>query len=601
MPPNPEGERRRENDEAQNPRNPPNRPAFRAYFERIERWKTATLEWVSEPDEWKKRLTKTIKISPKVENKPFLEVLGGNGIESDAIPCFIQPSRSSARWSRRVSRIERFCEGGTYVLQDAIPGGPEISEFSGTPEPEAWVSDRNWVEEGFVGDHPNYPRILDNKTLHLVLLKKRFPEDSQGDAVGPPRRIYIKNPNGASVVAMIKTTPVSQVEGFRHLFADYITVTPEPKFMLRMSTWWGGCFVISFNVPYYGISTQELQDCRDISNDGSNDGQRLRNRYNLDFLHLKDYETSNYERSSFHDHAILHEAVYSLTVTGKSDKYWTAACLDDHVFDEESNLESDEETLELDGKSDPIIHQAVLEAEGDLTKSPRSYAIAALKMALDKIVEHHVNILDWFKASFSLHTSEAQSKIPTKEMNTWLEKFPRTLSHVTYSTANMVTKLDYFLTEDVIFSRDGLPQGVLWQSLQYDPNALQSLLEIQQHRNQLRDIAGELRQLTLACKEVRRQRQTDNEGEQQIITGRVYRAAIAAFGFAILNTVAQLYSAKPSNDEPGSWPSYVAMVVFCILMGVVIAVYLFWQQVRQWFGRLVAFLPERPRALPDRP
>ncbi|RSL64956.1 hypothetical protein CEP54_004427 [Fusarium duplospermum] len=550
MPPNPEGERRRENDEAQNPRNPLKRPPLRGYFERIERWTTATLEWVSEPDEWRRRLAKTDKISPTVENKPFIEFIGGIGIESDDIPSFIQPSRRSARWSRRVSRIERFCEGGGFVLRDAIVGDPERSEFPGTQEPEAWVSDRNWVEENFVGDRPNYPRILDNKTLHLVLLKKRFPEDSQGDDVGPPRRIYIKNPNGASVVAMIRTTPVSQVEGFRHLFAEYITATPGPKFMLRMSPWWGGCFVISFNIPYYGISTQELQDSRTVSTGG----EPLRNRYDLGFLHLKDHETSDDERSPFHDHAILHEAVYSLTVTGKSDKYWTAACLDDHFFDEESNLESDEETLELDGKSDPIIHQAVLEAQGDLTKSPRSYAIAALKIALDKIVEHHANILEWFKDSFSLHTSDAQD-ISTEEVNTWLEKFPKTLSHVTYSTSNLVAKLEYFLKDDVIFGPDGLPRGVLWQSLQYDPNALQSLLEIQYHRSQLRDIAGDLRQLALACEEVRRQRQADSEGEQHIITGRVYRAAIAAFGFAILNTVAQLYSAKPSNDEPGSWPS----------------------------------------------
>ncbi|UPK98849.1 hypothetical protein LCI18_009784 [Fusarium solani-melongenae] len=527
MQPNTEGERRRENNEAQKPRNPLKHPAFRDYVERFERWTTATLEWVDwfEPDEWKKRLASTHKISPEVENKPFVESLRGNGIEFDDIPCFIWLSKSSARWDRRVSQIERFCASGEFVLQNAIAGDPERSELTGTQEPEAWVSDRNWVDEALVGPRPDYPRILDNKKLYLVLQKKRFPEGSQGDAVGPPRRIYIKNPNGASVVAMIKTTPASQVEGFRNLFADYITSTPEPKFILRESPWWGGCFVISFNVPYYGISTPDLQDCRTISNGG----KRLRNRHDLDFLHLKGYEEFDDERSFFHDNAILHEAVYSLTVTGKSDKYWTAVCLDDHVFDEESNLESDEETLEVDGKSDPIL----LQAEGNLTKSPRAYAVAALKVALDKIVDHHGNVQDWFKASFSLHTSDTEDgpleKISAEEMHTWLEKFPKTLSHVTHSTSSLVTKLDHFLAEDVIFGQDGLPRGVLWQSLQNDANALRSLLAIKQYRNQLRDIVSELRQLALACKEVRRQRQTDNEGEQQIITGRVYRVAIAAF------------------------------------------------------------------------
>lgn len=174
MQPNTEGERRRENKEAQKPRNPLKHPAFRGYVERFERWTTATLEWVDwfEPDEWRKRLASTAKISPTIENKPFVEALRGNGIEIDDIPCFIQPSRSSARWDRRVSQIERFCAGGEFVLQNAIAGDPERSEVTGTQEPEAWVSDRNWVDEALVGPRPDYPRILDNKKLYLVLQKK---------------------------------------------------------------------------------------------------------------------------------------------------------------------------------------------------------------------------------------------------------------------------------------------------------------------------------------------------------------------------------------------------------------------------------------------
>ncbi|EEU48123.1 uncharacterized protein NECHADRAFT_75383 [Fusarium vanettenii 77-13-4] len=540
-------------------------PAFRGYVERFERWTTATLEWVdwSEPDEWRKRLTRTAKISPDIENKALLEVLREGDIEIDDIPCFIQPSRSSARWDRRVSQIEKFCAGGEFVLQNTIAGDPERSEVTGTQEPEAWVSDRNWVDEALVGPRPNYPRILDNKKLFRVLEKT--------------------------------------VEGFRNLFADYVTPTPEPKFRLRESTWWGGCFVISFNIPYYGISTRDLQDCRTISNGG----KRLRNRHDLDFLHLHDHEPSEDERASFHDHAILHEAVYSLTVTGKSDKYWTAACLDDHAFNEESNLESDEETEVLVGKSDPIIFQAeVKKAEVELTKSPRAYAVAALKIALDKIVEHHGNVQDWFKTSFYLHTSDGEDGSPgnisAKEMDTWLEKFPKTLNYVVHSTSSLVTQLDHFLEKDVILGPDALPQGVLWQSLQHDAIALRSLLGVKQCRDDLCGIEGELKQLEIAYEGVRRKRKYDNEGEQQILTKQVHRIAIAAFVFAIPNTVAQLYSAMPDMGGSASWPSYVAMVMVCILMGAAVAMYLsgeYWQKVRRWFERVVTFLSETFRAL----
>ncbi|KAL2675353.1 hypothetical protein Neosp_011537 [[Neocosmospora] mangrovei] len=602
MQPNAEADRRRENNEAQKPRNPLNHPAFRGYVERFERWTTATLEWVdwSEPDEWRKRL-RTAKISPTIENKSLLEVLREGGIEIDDIPCFIQPSRSSARWDRRVAQIEKFCAGGEFVLQNTIAGDPERSGVTGTQAPEAWVSDRNWVGDAPVDPRPNYPRILDNNELYQVLQKKRFPEGSQGEGVGPPRRIYIKNPNGASVVAMIKTTPGSQAEGFRNLFADYITPTPEPKFRLRESSWWGGCFVISFNIPYYGISTRDLQDCRTISNGG----KRLRNRHDLDFLHLHNHETSEDERSSFHDKAILHEAVYSLTVTGKSDQYWTAACLDDHAFNEESNLESDEETEVLVGKSDPIIFQAeVKKAEVELTKSPRAYAVAALKIALDKIVEHHGNVQDWFKESFYLHTSDGENDSPgnisAKEMDTWLEKFPKTLNYVVHSTSSLVTQLDHFLEKDVILGPDALPQGVLWQSLRQDPIALRSLLGVKQCRDDLCGIEGELKQLEIVYEGVRRKRKYDNEGEQQIITKQVHRIAIAAFVFAIPNTVAQLYSAMPDMGGSASWPSYVAMVMVCILMGAAVAMYLsgeYWQKVRRWFERVVTFLSETFRAL----
>lgn len=163
--------------------------------------------------------------------------------------------------------------------------------------------------------------------------------------------------------------------------------------------WWGGCFIISFNIPYYGITTRELQDCRTISGGGD----RLRNRHDLGFLHLQDYGMSDGESSPFHDNPVLHQLMFSFMSTGKSNEYCTAACLDDDVFGddlgEEPRLASEEEVV---GSSDPILHKAEL----DFTLLPRSYALEALKTGLHKVVEHQENILDWFRASISRHVSQ---------------------------------------------------------------------------------------------------------------------------------------------------------------------------------------------------
>ncbi|RSM21098.1 hypothetical protein CDV31_000146 [Fusarium ambrosium] len=552
MEPRTERDRRKEQQQVPNAQDPLKFAAFGGYVKRLT---TATLEWVSEPDEWK-RFTNNNKISPEVENMSFGDRLRASELDFDDITWFMRPTTSSARCERRVLHVDRFCAGAAFVLHNAIPVDPGNSEQVKAEEPEAWVSDRNWVDETIVGPHPSYPLILDNKKLYRVLQKKRFLPGPQDYIVGPPRRIYIKNPNGASVLAMIKTTPASQVEGLRSLFADYITPTPEPRFRLRQVAWWRGCFVISFNIPYYGITTRELQDYRTIS-DG---GQLLRNRHDLDFLHLEGYGISDGKSSSFHKDAILHQHVFSLTVTGKNDKYWTAACLDDDVFGEdlgeEPRLALDEER---EGTPDPILFKEEGNLTLSLTLSPRAYAIAALEVALYKIAEHHGNVLDWFRASISRHTSNAEGssleRISAKELQHWIEKFPEVLNNVTHATSSLVRKLDHFLEEDVIFGQDARPRGALWQGLQSDSDALRSLQIIKQYRDDMYDIEGELKQLEIAYEGVRRKRKNDNEDEQQTITKQVHRIGVAAFVFAMPNTVAQLYAAMPESRFSASWAS----------------------------------------------
>lgn len=94
--------------------------------------------------------------------------------------------------------------------------------------------------------------------------------------------------------------------------------------------------------------------------------------------------------------------------------------------------------------------------------------------------------------------------ISTEKLREWIENFPRILDRITHSNSYLLAKLDHFLSEDVIFGSDALPHGALWRSLRNDREALMSLLRIKQHRNELRDVQNELKQLIPKANEVRR-------------------------------------------------------------------------------------------------
>ncbi|EEU49017.1 uncharacterized protein NECHADRAFT_75761 [Fusarium vanettenii 77-13-4] len=552
------------------PRNPPK-------FKTLQSWISptiATLEWVSEPaDEWKTRFGQTTKLIGSVENRPYIDVIREMGIEvSPELWTFFQPKIPSARWERRISQIERFCEGASFALDGSGPRDAENPTFEDDQGPRAWVSDRNCVTEGSSYPKPNYPRVLGYRGLYHALQRKRLQNNACDDTTGHPRRIYIEDPDGSSVVALTKTTPASQTEGFCDLFANYITPTPEPKFSLRASDWSGGCFIISFNIPFFEIGSEHQRNIRTTSHDKTK--RPLRACHSLSFLNLNSQRSklSSNEVFNLPHPLFLHEAVCSFMVTGKSDRYWTAAFLDGDSCSKEPRLSQEEEL-------DPIVLKAETNCS-DTTASPRAYALAALAVSLDVVVEHHQNIQDLFKASLTLLIAEMEQKysndISTEKLREWIENFPRILDRITHSNSYLLAKLDHFLSEDVIFGSDALPHGALWRSLRNDREALMSLLRIKQHRNELRDVQNELKQLIPKANEVRRLQKWKIEGEQHVITRQVYRVAVA------------LYSAWPTMADlppwhvyhPPAWHEYLPSAwlvhVISMAMMVILGAYL-WQ------------------------
>lgn len=89
-------------------------------------------------------------------------------------------------------------------------------------------------------------------------------------------------------------------------------------------------------------------------------------------------------------------------VTGRSDKYWAAACFNDDFFDntDDQRLSSEDDTEHVAGSTDPITFK-----EEGKTESPRGYALAALASIVLKVADYHKDIEDRFEASLNRHVS----------------------------------------------------------------------------------------------------------------------------------------------------------------------------------------------------
>ncbi|KAF4457961.1 hypothetical protein F53441_216 [Fusarium austroafricanum] len=519
-------------------------------FDYLGRVKTATFELMAAATpnwmdryEWGRRFGNRTKIIAVNENKPFLDVLRETGEEVDDIPAFMIPYPSSPRWEDRVTQVDEFCKGADFILQNFIPDAPENSRLRDVQSPKAWISDCSLIPQNPIPPRRLHYCFLNNNDLYKALQEKRFPKDSGFEVFGNTRRIYIYNPNGASILALIRTAPASQVYGLRKLFANYIHPSPVPELGLSDPDWWGGCFLIAYNLPFLAIGTEDRSDTRTLAN-----SRNFRARHDLSFLNLQ-HQTSQQERPQDNfcvaDDAVLHEAVYSLTTTGRSEQYSTTVCLDDDFFDEEPGTPEDEDIVRLDGTEDPIIREAELKR----TRSPRAYSLVALAKQLEKIVEYHGNIQECLKKSMDIYTAISQDNSADlalrQRMQEWRKYFPSTLSKITHFNSRLAEKVSHFLTDDVMVGSDEIPYGPLWQGLQADPGAFRSLRMIKYFCDQLRDIDRNLGQLKDAFEDVRRE-----------VLG-------------IMNLIAQVYAGKPASSDSPAWPGFTSMVVIfsaiCIL------------------------------------
>ncbi|KAF5685183.1 arginyl-tRNA synthetase [Fusarium denticulatum] len=517
---------------------------------------TAASDW-ADKYEWGKRFGHRVRIRVSEENRPFIDVFRetyeeDEGEETNDINAFMLRYPNSPRWDDRLTHVSEFCEGADFVIVNFIPDDPNNHRLKDAQEPRAWIFDCHLNPQIPVPSNTLHDRLLTNMEFHEALEQERFSQVTEQEIVGNTRRIYVSNPNGVSILALLRRTPASQVEGFRKLFANYLSPSPVPELSLRETEWWGSGFVIECNLPYLAISTQDRSDTRTLSNN-----KNFRARDDIDFLNLKSSSTPRDQqlRSCVPDDAVLHVAVFSLMITGRSEQHSTTVCLDDEFFDQEPRLMSDEEVESLAGREDPI----TLQVEFKRARSPRAYLLVALEGQLERIVDYHANAQDRLKNSIELYNTISEDRSPAMEQ--WIKCFPLTLNKLVHFNSRLGEKVNHFLTDDVMVGSDGIPHGPLWQGLEAELGAIKSLRAIKRHCSQLRDINTGLEHLREAFEDVRRKRKNDYATEQQTRDRTIEQVTVAAFGLAIMNLIAQVYTGKPGKDDSSSWPAYIAMVV----------------------------------------
>lgn len=89
-------------------------------------------------------------------------------------------------------------------------------------------------------------------------------------------------------------------------------------------------------------------------------------------------------------------------------------------------------------------------------------------------------------------------------MDQWIKRFPLILNKLVHFNSRLGEKVNHFLTDDAMVGSDGIPYGPLWQGLQAEPGAINSLRAIRQYCSQLRDINTGLEHLREAYEDVRR-------------------------------------------------------------------------------------------------
>ncbi|KAF5578379.1 RNA-binding protein [Fusarium pseudocircinatum] len=397
---------------------------------------------------------------PEKEDTSYLQIMKETGLLDDEgeVPALFLGYPDSKSTERGIERVQDFCGGASFALDNFVShplrSGPYASSDTRVVDSSiqipyfAVVTDVDWCQNTLSYTSRDKP-LASSLRLNEMLKEKRY--HHIGPKLGPVlmkqlRRIYIHNPDAASIMALIRTMSCRQVAILRPMIMSYVTTKINPCIQINETHWWGSRqHHLRFQFPFFTLIPEGYNDPRTMSKTG----EPFRTRLSLSFL------TESHSGTLFcqDSRASLCESVISFGMAVHSIDYWDVYCFEDgdtstSIFgfdfeDDESGSESDFQTT-----------------EEMLRHSPRTFFLHTMTLSLDRVLDQHTMILEVFQDFIKrqaryLPKSAKQPNEFTDNRRQLKEALRQVLNSVTVLTRNV----QEFLSNDPRKDLEDVPNG----------------------------------------------------------------------------------------------------------------------------------------------
>ncbi|CVK92175.1 uncharacterized protein FMAN_07131 [Fusarium mangiferae] len=509
-----------------------------------------------------------IPFRPDKEGTSLLQTLNeaGVGVLDDEVevPALLFSYPLTKVTERSIERIRDFCCGASFALDKFVShplsSGPYASSDTRTVDSSieipyfAVVTDVGWCQNTLSYTSQDKP-LASSLRLNEMLKEQVCAQESSyqhveracglsfqrfhiGPGPGPAlikqlRRIYIHNPDGASVMALIRTMSCRQVAILRPMIMSYVTTKIDPYIQINETQWGESCqHHLRFQFPFFTLISEGYNDPRTMSKTG----EPFRTRLSLSFL------TESHSGTLFcqDSQASLCESVISFGIAVHSIDYWDVYCFEDgdtstSIFG--FDFEDDESGSESDSKT----------PEEMLRHSPRTFFLHTMSLSLDRVLDQHTMILEVFQ-DFSKRQERYLSK-SAKQPNQFADNSRRlkeALRQVLNSITVLTRNIQEFLSNDPRKDLEDVPNGGDFADGS-KPNDMETLLR------RIKSLCGRLHDVQLAYQQLQAKLTSISREQEELVRMRRDRSSeefmVAAFVFGILTLIAQIYGAYGSNSN----------------------------------------------------
>ncbi|CAM1510525.1 Fc.00g008600.m01.CDS01 [Cosmosporella sp. VM-42] len=526
--------------------------------------KSVSVSWSSwndplKPDSWESQFSASNAFDTGIEDKSFVHIsqrldnprVHHEKWHDNVVSAFMLGVNLQSRtWQYRSHIVENFCLGASTVLDRFFHLPFDMNQTRELQLPRAWVVDRIWNPAASQYIYEKNGAVPPTNLLEL-LRKTRIRKSLEHNITDlTDRRIYVTDPDGSSILALIRVAPSSQVNALRQLFSRYVTVAPKAVIDFRDTTFQDD-FELHFNLPYFALSNTR----HDIPSP-FRDRRRLRRSYNISFSGTVNSE-SNDENAPRLDQAdsqevSLHEALISCVVTGLTEQDWTSVCFSDSYFDNEMSffendmgLDDEESAEKMNEGIDPITFRQA----GLSSPFPRVYFLQALAHNIEKVIDCHTELLERIELQEVIEAAAVNGPSENAQIGKTTAQNLRDL--IRYPISQLRDQLDLFLTQDAMVGPDGVPKGRLMHNLRGDIMAIKALRSIMKSNRELRDLKQRLSHMRHARKQDHAEDFRQLVHYQEDLGHKLELLTFFGVFIGILSLIAQLYSAVAASGLRG--------------------------------------------------